>query len=125
MKKLVVDIDNTICIADNRDYENAKPIQSVIDKVKALYNDGWYIILYTSRNMNSYDNNIGLINARTLPIIINWLERHQVAYHEIHVGKPLAREGFYIDDRAIRPKEFIENSMDQLETICNNDMIYD
>lgn len=123
MKKLVVDIDNTICTTENGDYENSKPVKSIIRKLNQLYDKSWYIILFTSRNMRTHANNIGRINALTLPLLIKWLEKHGVQYHEIHVGKPWAQNGFYVDDRAIRPKEFIENSMEQLEEICNNDLV--
>jgi capsule biosynthesis phosphatase len=123
MKKLVVDIDNTICTTENGDYENSKPVKSIIRKLNQLYDKSWYIILFTSRNMRTHTNNIGRINALTLPLLIKWLEKHGVQYHEIHVGKPWAQNGFYVDDRAIRPKEFIENSMEQLEEICNNDLV--
>ncbi len=123
MKKLVVDIDNTLCTTENGDYENSKPVKSIIRKLNQLYDKSWYIILFTSRNMRTHANNIGRINALTLPLLIKWLEKHGVQYHEIHVGKPWAQNGFYVDDRAIRPKEFIENSMEQLEEICNNDLV--
>jgi capsule biosynthesis phosphatase len=125
MKKLVVDIDHTLCVAADKDYANAKPIRSVIEKVNDLHRNGWYIILFTSRNMNSYNNNVGMINARTLPVIIDWLDRHSVSYHEIHVGKPWAKDGFYVDDRAIRPREFVTNTIEQLEDICRNDLTFE
>jgi capsule biosynthesis phosphatase len=123
MKKIVIDIDNTICITENRNYADARPVDPVISRIRELHKAGWYIILYTSRNMNSFDNNIGLINAITLPVILDWLSRHNVPYHEIHPGKPWAREGFYVDDRAVRPKEFVSNNIEELEEICKNDLV--
>ena len=51
----------------------------------------------------SYENNIGKINANTLPIILSWLEENNVPYDEIYIGKPwCGTEGFYIDDKAVR-----------------------
>lgn len=125
MRKLVMDVDHTLCVAEDKDYRNARPIRSVIDKVNELYREGWYIILATSRNMNSFNNNVGMINARTLPVLVDWLERHSVSYHEIHVGKPWAREGFYVDDRAVRPREFLASTIDELEAICRNDIVHE
>jgi capsule biosynthesis phosphatase len=44
---------------------------------------------------------------RTLPVIIEWLRRHDVPFDELHVGKPwCGTDGFYVDDRAVRPSEF-------------------
>ena len=69
----------------------------------------------TSRNMNSYNNNIGLINKNTLPIIINWLDENNIPYDEIYVGKPwCGHEGFYVDDKAIRPSEFINKTYEEI-----------
>ena len=69
---------------------------------------GFEISIYTARNMQTYKNSIGLITANTLPIIIEWLKKHKVPYSEIYVGKPwCGDEGFYVDDKAIRPDEFV------------------
>ena len=54
---------------------------------------------------------VGKINANTLPLIIDWLKKHDVPYDEIYTAKPWCGEhGFYIDDRAIRPEEFVRLS---------------
>ncbi|HDV1602157.1 TPA: capsular biosynthesis protein, partial [Escherichia coli] len=60
-------------------------------------------------------NNIGLINKNTLPIIINWLDENNIPYDEIYVGKPwCGHEGFYVDDKAIRPSEFINKTYEEI-----------
>lgn len=108
MKRLVFDLDGTICNAINGDYANAMPISGVIDKIKAYKKLGFEISIYTSRNMKTYNNSIGKISAFTLPIILKWLADHDVPYDEVTIGKPWCGvQGFYIDDRAIRPNEFI------------------
>lgn len=57
--------------------------------------------------MRTHNNSVGKINAFTLPVIIDWLKKHDVPYDEIHVGKPwCGHDGFYVDDRSIRPDEF-------------------
>jgi len=61
--------------------------------------------------MRTYEGNIGLINANTLPIIHDWLTRHKIPFDEILVGKPWCGfEGFYVDDKTIRPSEFVNLS---------------
>jgi capsule biosynthesis phosphatase len=78
-------------------------------------------VIYTSRNVRTFVGNLGKISAHTLPIIIDWLRRYQVPYDEIYVGKPwCGHEGFYVDDKAIRPKEFLENSHEQIMHLLNN-----
>ena len=107
MRRLVIDLDNTISYTENGDYENAIPISGIIDKLYEYKENGFDIIIYSSRNMRTYEGNIGKINKNTLPIIIDWLNRNNVPYDEIYVGKPwCGDDGLYVDDRAVRPDEF-------------------
>ena len=62
MKKLVMDLDDTICSTTNGDYGNSIPNISVIDKLIKYKKDGFYIIIHSSRNMRTYEGNIGKIN---------------------------------------------------------------
>ena len=116
MKKLIVDIDMTLTKGKGVvGYEDAIVNEEMVEKLREYKNDGFTIVLNTSRNMNSYNNNVGLINKNTLPIIINWLNANNIPYDEIYVGKPwCGHEGFYIDDRAIRPSEFINKSYGEI-----------
>lgn len=57
--------------------------------------------------MRTYENSFGKIVAQTVPGIIDWLQLHDIPYNEIWVGKPwCGHDGFYVDDRAVRPDEF-------------------
>ena len=50
--------------------------------------------------------------------VIDWLRRHDVPFDEIHVGKPwCGTEGFYVDDRAVRPSEFLSLSRGQIAAL--------
>ena len=72
--------------------------------------------------MRTFNSNVGLINRNTMPIIINWLEKNNVPYDEIYVGKPWCGfEGFYVDDKSIRPSEFENFSYDEIITILNKE----
>lgn len=127
-KKLtfVFDIDGTICPVKNanENYEDIVPYKDVIEKLREYHNDGAYIILYTSRNMNSYKGNIGLINANTAKILLQWLEKWEIPYDEIIYGKPWPGHfGFYVDDRAIRPDEFMKYNPEELDAICEKSRI--
>lgn len=114
-KRLIVDIDNTITVTENGDYVHSKAVQPTIDMLKKYKKDGFEIVLFSSRNMRTYEANVGKINIHTLPNIINWLNTHDVPYDELHVGKPWCGfEGFYIDDSAIRPSEFISMTFEQI-----------
>jgi capsule biosynthesis phosphatase len=68
--------------------------------------------------MRTFAGSVGKINAVTLPIIIDWLRAHDVPYDEIHVGKPwCGTEGFYVDDRAIRPDEFLRLTLPEIHQL--------
>ncbi|EKO3815037.1 HAD-IIIC family phosphatase [Vibrio harveyi] len=115
MKRLIVDLDGTITTANTSDYRNVKPRLDVIEKLKQYKSNGFTIVISTARNMRTYEGNVGKINIHTLPIITDWLERHEVPYDEVLVGKPwCGHEGFYIDDRAIRPSEFASLNIDEI-----------
>lgn len=116
-KVLVVDIDGTICNKkkQNQQYEDLNPNKVIYNKLWEYKNEGFYIILYTSRNMRTYQGNIGRINARTGKTLMEWLDRFDVPYDELHIGKPwCGNMGFYVDDRAIRPSEFAALTYEEL-----------
>ena len=111
MKRLIFDLDDTLCTTENGDYANAQPITEVVEKLKEYHRQGFTIVINTSRNMRTFQGNIGAINKNTLPIIINGLAQHDIPYDELYVGKPWCGfEGFYVDDKAIRPDELVKLS---------------
>jgi capsule biosynthesis phosphatase len=119
MKRLIVDLDNTISFKED-DYETAHPNVPLIHKLIEYKKKGFEIVIHTSRNMRTYNGNIGKINSNTLPIIITWLEKHNVPFDEIIVAKPwCGNEGFYIDDRAIRPDEFIKYTFNEITELIS------
>lgn len=122
MKKLIVDLDGTITQANTSDYKNVAPKTEVIEQLKSYKQQGFEIVISTARNMRTYEGNVGKINIHTLPVITEWLDKHEVPYDEILVGKPwCGHEGFYIDDRAIRPSEFTSLTLDEINTLFENE----
>lgn len=105
MRSIVIDIDGTICNAENRDYPNAVSIKPVIEKINFLYNKGYRIILYSSRGMNSFKGDLNLILKNTKPVLEQWLKNNNVMFHELIFGKPLA--DWYVDDKALSVEDFI------------------
>lgn len=107
MKRLIMDLDDTLTRNYDGSYEDVLPNEPVIARLHEYKEKGFEIVINTSRNMRTYSGNIGLINANTLPIILRWLDRYNVPYDEIYTGKPwCGEEGFYVDDKSIRPSEF-------------------
>ena len=121
MKRLVFDLDGTLTHdEENIPYQSKRPRLDMIKRIKEYKKAGFTIIVSTARNMNSFKNSVGLINAITLPIVIEWLNSHQIPFDEIHVGKPwCGNEGFYVDDKAIRPEEFIKLRYEEILQLLN------
>ena len=118
MKRIIMDLDETICSTQNGNYIESTPNLEVIQKLRDYKALGFEIVISTSRNMRTYSGNVGKIAANTLPIILDWLARNEVPYDEIYVGKPwCGHEGFYVDDRSIRPDEFANLSYDEIKVL--------
>ena len=83
---IVCDVDNTISHAKNGDYENAIPNMAIVEKLKCYKERGYEIVLYTARNMRTYDGDVDMITKKTLPILKAWLSRHGVPYDKIVIG---------------------------------------
>ena len=116
MRRLVLDLDGTLTV-DQKDvpYDLKVCRTDVVDRLWEYKRQGFAIVIHTARNMQTFASSVGHINAHTLPVIVDWLQRHNVPYDEIHVGKPwCGHEGFYVDDKAIRPSEFLTLDHPQL-----------
>ncbi|WP_411993314.1 capsular biosynthesis protein [Agarivorans sp. DSG3-1] len=124
MKKLIVDLDGTITQANTSDYKVVLPRLDVIEKLIHYKAKGFCIVISTARNMRTYEGNVGKINIHTLPTITEWLDRHNVPYDEILIGKPwCGHEGFYIDDKSIRPSEFTSLSSQEITELLDKEKV--
>lgn len=123
MKRIIIDLDNTLTLPSNDDYINKKPNIEVINVCKLYKQKGFEIIISTSRNMRTYESNIGKINIYTLPNIIEWLNKNNVPYDEVYIGKPWCGfDGFYVDDKAIRPSEFISMTYGEIKQLLHEEI---
>lgn len=119
----VFDIDGTLCPIKKAEekYEDLVPFHNIVEKMRYYKKQGAKIVLFSSRNMNSYNGNIGLINKYTARVLLEWLEKWDIPYDEIMYGKPWpGHKGFYVDDRTVRPDEFLTCSVDELNQICED-----
>ena len=114
--KIVIDLDETITAPlEGESYAEKTCNKVIVEKLREYRKRGFLIVIHTARNMKTHSNNLGLINAHTLPVIIEWLDKNNVPYDEIFVGKPWCEDGgFYVDDKAIRPDEFATMELEQI-----------
>ena len=122
MKTIVMDLDNTISFTKNGDYSAAEVDIEVVAKMREYKEMGFKIVIHSARNMRTYDGNLGLINANTLPVVMRWLDENDIPYDEILMGKPWCGfDGFYVDDKAVRPNEFKELSYEKIKELIGSD----
>lgn len=103
--RIIVDLDNTLCVVENRDFKNAKPIQEVIDKVNEYHAKGYEVIVSTARGQNSckvpYE-----MQKKYYELSKQWLDNHNVKYDYLDIGYKQNAD-LYIDDKAINVEDFI------------------
>lgn len=119
MKRIIMDLDGTLALKEpDQSYAAAQPNKPVVDALRRYKADGFEIVIHTSRNMRTYDGNIGKINVETLPGVLDWLHRYNIPFDEVVVGKPWCGfDGFYVDDKAVRPDEFARMSYGELRKL--------
>jgi capsule biosynthesis phosphatase len=127
-KVIVIDVDGTLAnrCGPGQSYAEVSVVPRVVQKIRGLKDQGYWIILYTSRNMRTYHGNIGRIMRHTAPVLVEWLARNEIPYDELHFGKPwCGHNGFYVDDRAIRPREFVTLELGEIEALIRKDRLCD
>ena len=100
--KICLDLDGVLCELrrEGQTYGELAPIPGAAEKVQALKTAGHYNIITTARHFVTCEGNVGKILARQGKTTLDWLERHNIPYDEIHFGKPHA--DVYVDDNAFR-----------------------
>ena len=100
--RICIDIDGVICHfkQPGQSYADVEPIAGASEKIREFKTAGHTIILYTGRHMKTCNGNVGMVIARQGKVTLDWLERHDIPFDELHFGKPYA--DVYIDDNALR-----------------------
>lgn len=100
--RICIDLDGVVCRLKEpgQSYADLEPVPGAVEALRALREQGHYIILYTARHMKTCAGNVGQVIARQGAITLDWLARHEIDYDEIYFGKPYAH--LYIDDNAMR-----------------------
>ena len=120
--QIIIDLDGTLTVESDAPYEEKLPNQPVVETCRRYKSVGFSIVIFTARNMQSFDGDHRKITEHTLPIILNWLSKHDVPYDEVIIGKPwCGSAGFYVDDKAIRPDEFISKTFEEIKALVGAD----
>jgi len=121
-KVIVFDVDGTLCPIKetNESYADLTPYEEVVKKLKEYKAAGFTIVISSSRHMRTTDGNVGVIQAKYSSIMIEWLTKHEIPFDELYFGKPWPGEdGFYVDDRTVRPDEFTKLNYDEIKKLLS------
>jgi capsule biosynthesis phosphatase len=114
---IYVDLDGTLCPVkrEGERYEDLTVYTEVAERLAQARQEGLRVVVFTARNMRTFGGDISKINVETAPRILEWLRRHDVPFDGLVVGKPWpGPRGFYVDDRTVRPDEFVQMPTDKI-----------
>ena len=94
--KYFIDLDNTLCLNENSDYTNSKPILERIRYVNELKTQGHNITIWTARGSTS-----GIDHKE---LTVKQLDEWGVQYDNLLMGKP--SYDVYIDDKSFNVDSF-------------------
>lgn len=107
---IVIDFDDTISFAKTFNsvsgYAEAKPNIELINTMRKLSAQGYKFIIHTARGWISCNQNVEKAEQKYRKQMETWLEKYNVPYERIIFGKPFGM--LYVDDKALRPDEFVE-----------------
>ena len=95
---IYVDIDETICSFTDQKYSLAEPIESRIEKINKLHDEGNIIVYWTARGSTT--------NTNWFQVTQDQLQRWGCRYNELRMGKPFY--DLFIDDKNINSEEFFK-----------------
>ena len=77
------DIDDTICRTINAKYSKSKPIKQRIKIVNGLYDEGYYIKIFTARYMDRNKDNIKLAKKQGYKTTYAQLKKWKIKFHKL------------------------------------------
>lgn len=119
MKRLIIDVDNTLTLHDSeREYLDMMVNAEVVQKLNTYRDLGFTITLFTARGMRTHECNLERIENMVRPDLVTWLDKNGIIYDELLIGKPwCGYDGFYVDDKAVRPSEFANLTYDEIRIL--------
>tara|TARA_Y100000591_G_C21692836_1_gene624091 strand:- start:12 stop:374 length:363 start_codon:yes stop_codon:yes gene_type:complete len=96
-KILCFDIDGVICNTKSNQYQNSTPIKKSIKLINYLYDENYFIKLFTARYMGRNNENKVLAKKDGLSLTKNQLNKWGIKYHKLIMGKP--SYDLFVDDK--------------------------
>ena len=101
MKKKIIcfDLDNVICKTKNNNYKSSIPIKKNVSLVNKLFDNGYYIKIFTARYMGRNNDDPKKAKKQGYFFTKNQLKKWKIRYHKLIFGKPSF--DIYIDDKSL------------------------
>jgi hypothetical protein len=99
MKIICFDLDGVLCSTKKNLYKDSKPIIKNIKFVNYLYDQGFYIKIYTSRFMGRNKDNIRKANLQGFQFTSKQLKKWKIKYHKLIMGK--ISYDIFVDDKSL------------------------
>ena len=97
IKTICFDIDNVICSTRRNFYKKSTPKKKNINLINKLYDNGYFIKIFTARGMGTFNEKINLAKKEHKKNTIKQLNKWGLKYHKLYFGKPSF--DLYIDDK--------------------------
>ncbi len=116
VKIICFDLDNVICHTNRKkEYYKSKPNKQAIEQINKIYQDGYYIKIYTARGMNKYKGSLSKVKKAYFNLTKKQLKNWKLNYDELILGK--VSYDFFVDDKAYG---FQKNWYKNIRKIVNN-----
>tara|TARA_B110000438_G_C15526522_1_gene526554 strand:+ start:152 stop:505 length:354 start_codon:yes stop_codon:yes gene_type:complete len=97
IKKICFDLDGTLCETIKGNYHKSIPIVEAINKVNTLYEQNYYIIIFTARYMGIENANIEKVYKKGYDFTFNQCVSWSLKFNKLILGKP--EYDIIIDDK--------------------------
>lgn len=102
-KVMCFDIDNVICKTQGLNYKKSKKIQKTINLINELYENGFFIKIFTARFMGRNNENILKAKRQGYKFTVKQLNKWGLKYNKLYFGKPTF--DIYVDDKNFQFKK--------------------
>ena len=101
MKKKIIcfDLDNVLCKTRKINYKSSTPIKKNVSLVNKLFDNGYYIKIFTARYMGRNNDDIKKAKKQGYFFTKQQLKKWKISYHKLIFGKPSF--DIYIDDKSL------------------------
>ncbi len=99
VKTICFDLDGVLCTQTTGDYENARPKRNAIETVNRLHDEGYRIVIHTSRFMNRHNGDVDAAIREGFELTSRQLMEWGVKFDKLYLGKPAYDT--VVDDRAV------------------------